>query len=362
MSRRRKIQFQQWIILTLAWLFMAVWINVYDHLVIHSSIAGSVAESYTFFSNLSLNCGGALIGALIGGSFLIFYVNTRFVEKPYGQTILIVFATIIVVMTIITLILSYFFTTLIMKTPVGDPAFTKIYFDYVFDPLNLKDTMIWSFITAMTQFVFQMNTKFGQGTLWNIITGKYRIPREENRIFMFVDLNSSTTIAEQLGAKNYHRLLKDFFAHITNPIVNNIGEIYQYVGDEVVVGWSYENGIRDNHCIQCFFEMKQEIEKKQDYYLNTYGLVPTFKAGIHAGSVIAGEIGIVKRDITFSGDVLNTTSRIQGKCKELDVEVIASSDLLHALPSLKKFLIRELGSMELRGKEQKVALSSVTAL
>jgi adenylate cyclase len=77
-------------ILTLAWEFMAVWINVYDHLTVHSSLAIGPAEEYSFFSNLPLNCGGALIGALIGGSFLIFYVNTRLADKSYGYTIFIV--------------------------------------------------------------------------------------------------------------------------------------------------------------------------------------------------------------------------------------------------------------------------------
>ena len=234
MSRRRKIQFQQWIILTVAWELAAVWINVYDHLTLHTSLAVGPAEGYSFFSNLLINCGGALIGALIGGTFLVFYVNTRLADKPYGQTILIVTLTIIVVMTIITLILSYFYVTEILGVSVSDPSFARLYRNYALDPLNFRDTMMWGTITAFTQFVFQMNIKFGHGSLWKIITGKYRRPKEENRVFMFVDLNSSTTIAERLGTRNYHRLLKDFFANITNPIVDNYGEIYQYVGDEVV--------------------------------------------------------------------------------------------------------------------------------
>jgi adenylate cyclase len=54
---------------------------------------------------------------------------------------------------------------------------------------------------------------------------------------MFVDLLSSTTIAEALGNEKYHNLLHDFYADITNPIIYNKGEIYQYVGDEVIVSW-----------------------------------------------------------------------------------------------------------------------------
>ena len=39
-------------------------------------------------------------------------------------------------------------------------------------------------------------------------------------------------------------------------------------------------------------------------YLQKYNVVPRFKAGAHIGNAIAGEIGIIKRDITYSGDVL----------------------------------------------------------
>lgn len=359
MSRRSQIQFRQWVILTLAWQIMAVWISVYDHMVIHSELSAGVSDSYSFSSNLLLNCGGAFLGALLGGSFLIFYVNTRFTDKSYGYTILVVLLVILITMAFVTLVLSYFYAVNVRHVRFGDPEFRSAFLEYALDPLTLKDTMIWATITAVTQFVFQMSVKFGHSSLWKIITGKYRRPKGEKRIFMFVDLNSSTSLAERLGEKRYHHLLKDFFAHITNPIVDNDGEIYQYVGDEVVIVWSYSKGVTDNHCIRCFYAMKEEIEKRSDYYMHEYGIVPTFKAGIHYGNVITGEIGIIKRDITFSGDVLNTASRMLGKCKELNVEIVASSELLHGLPALDHTNIRELGSIQLRGKEKNVELGTL---
>jgi adenylate cyclase len=154
-------------------------------------------------------------------------------------------------------------------------------------------------------------------------------------------------------------LLKDFFADITNPILDNKGEIYQYVGDEVVIAWKFENGIQHNRCIECFFDMKKEIQKLSEKYMNRYGLVPGFKAGIHCGKVVAGEVGIIKRDITFSGDVLNTTSRIQGKCKEFNAEIIASDDLIKALQLTGKYTTQFLGSIKLRGREKDVELNTL---
>ena len=108
-------------------------------------------------------------------------------------------------------------------------------------------------VVAITQLLLQVNSKFGQGAFWNIIRGKYNTPKEEKRIFMFLDLNSSTAIAEQLGDETYHAFLKDFFADITDPILENEGEIYQYVGDEVVVAWNYEEGKKRFSLPQMFF-------------------------------------------------------------------------------------------------------------
>ena len=360
MSRRRKIQFRQWLILGVAWQFMALWICVYDHLAINSGLSSSPAKDYNFFSNLILYSSVTFVATLIGGSILVFYINPKFANRSYGRSMIAVILCIVHTMAIITVLSAYFYLTMILKKKVMDADFNKAFLDYVCDPLNLKDTLIWSTITAITQFSFLMNTKFGSGVFLKILTGKYRVPKAEERIFMFLDLNSSTTIAENLGEVNYHRLLKDFFAHVTNPIVNNYGEIYQYAGDEVIVGWDLAKGVRNNRCIQCFFEIKKEIEKHRDYYYNTYGLVPTFKAGIHSGNVIAGEIGIIKRDITYSGDVLNSTARMRSLCKEFNVELIASSDLLQHLPLTDQFNIHELGSIELRGKSKKIELSSLT--
>ena len=360
MSRRRKIQFRQWLILGLSWQFMALWFCVYDHLAINSGLSASPAKDYAFLSNWILYSSVTVIATLIGGSLLVFYINPKYANRSYARSIIAVLLCIVLTMTIITVISAFCFLTLILKKSASDADFNKAFVGYILDPLNLKDTLIWSTITAITQFSFLMNTKFGPGVFWKIVTGKYRVPKAAERIFMFLDINSSTTIAENLGEVNYHRLLKDFFAHVTNPIINNYGEIYQYVGDEVIVGWNLAKGVRNNHCIQCFFEIKNEIEKHSDYYFQTYGLVPTFKAGIHSGNVIAGEIGIIKRDITYSGDVLNTTARIRSMCKELNAEFIASSDLLQHLQSTDQFNIHELGSIELRGKKKKIELSSLT--
>ena len=75
---------------------------------------------------------------------------------------------------------------------------------------------------------------------------------------------------------------------------------------------------------------------------------------------MAGEVGVVKRDIVYSGDVLNTTARIQSKCNELGVNILFSEYLLDKLSlSLGSLHSRRIGNMELRGKQQNVDLYTI---
>jgi adenylate cyclase len=354
MKRRTQLQLKQLAVITAAWLIVGLLITIYDHLVLHTGNSQGTATSYSFSLSLAFNLGSAIIGSLLGGSLLVFYVNVKYVDKPYGYTIAVVAVSYILVIMVIISLLGLIAVPLKTGQPLSGASFRA----FILDSSRIKNTLIWSIVVAVTQLLLQISSKFGQGVFGNIIRGKYNTPKEENRIFMFLDMNNSTTIAEQLGNEKYHDLLKDFFADITNPILDNKGEIYQYVGDEVIVAWKYEDGIHNNQCIQCFFDIKKQIEKQKEKYLRNYGLVPSFKAGMHYGNVVAGEVGIIKRDITYSGDVLNTTSRIMSMCKEFKAEIISSADLIAKL-GLGNYSVRPLGSIKLRGKGQELLLSAL---
>jgi hypothetical protein len=62
-------------------------------------------------------------------------------------------------------------------------------------------------VSFMTNFIRQVNKLLGHNALLLFMTGKYHQPVEEERIFMFLDLNRSTTIAEHLGNIRYHHFL-----------------------------------------------------------------------------------------------------------------------------------------------------------
>ena len=266
----------------------------------------------------------------------------------------------IFIISIITFVSAVIPTLMQFEQPFSNPEAKAFFLKQILNTMHLKNILFWALVVAVTYFSVQVGNKFGPGNLWKILTGKYHTPKLEERVFMFLDLKSSTTIAEQLGGEKYHQFLKDVFSDITDPIVRTQAEIYQYVGDEVVVSWSMKHVENKNHYLNCFFAIQDELEQKKEKYMERYGHIPQFKAGAHYGEVVAGEVGIIKRDITYSGDVLNTTARIQSLCNELQASFLISKALYDYIqPNLYEWAVASKGHAKLRGKELEIELFSV---
>ena len=189
-----------------------------------------------------------------------------------------------------------------------------------------------------------MNKKFGPGILLKYVTGKYFNPKEENRILMFFDLKSFTTIAENLSHLLYSKFVQDYFAELTDPILDRKGQIYQYVGDEAVITWEKEDGLQDSNCLTFYYDFIDRLERKRDHFMKLYSVFPEFKAGLHGGKVIVTWIGELKKEIVYIGDVLNTTARIQEDCKRLHKDFLISENLLNKtamLGNIQSFFIEE---------------------
>jgi adenylate cyclase len=208
-------------------------------------------------------------------------------------------------------------------------------------------------------FYAEVSENIGHGVLINLFTGRYHHPTEERRIFMFSDMKASTAIAERLGHVRYFEFLKEYFADVSDAIASHSGDVYQYVGDEIVVSWRLLDGRDAADCIRCLMAMKRDLAKRGEWYRETFGVIPTFKAGLHCGPVTTGEIGVLKKDIIFTGDVLNATARIQALCNELDVDVLISGHLMSHLAPDPEFRVESLGSWELRGREEVVELFTI---
>ncbi len=208
----------------------------------------------------------------------------------------------------------------------------------------------------------QIDASFGPGVLPAMLLGRYRRPVREHRVFMFMDLRSSTKYAEQLGHERYSGMIRDLFSSMDEPIRRYDAEVYQYIGDEVVFTWNAEKGTRDHRCLLFFFAIEDIIRARRDHYLSEYGLVPEFKAGLHLGEVTTVEIGTIKREIAYHGDAVNTAARIQGLCNTMERTVLISDDVLRACGELHNVPVRteDLGSVLLKGKATPTLVHAVS--
>jgi len=127
----------------------------------------------------------------------------------------------------------------------------------------------------------------------------------------------------------------------------------------MIVCWKLKDGLKNNNSIECFFAMKRALVGQKKKYESKFGILPTFKAGLHFGTVTTGEIGSLKKEIIFTGDVLNTSARIQGLCNHFDADLLVSEDLAKILQLPATYAIRSVGDNLLRGRSKTMEIFAV---
>jgi len=220
------------------------------------------------------------------------------------------------------------------------------------DPHLLFALPFFVLVVFSFQFVLQMSRMIGTNVLLYFLAGRYHRPRREERVFLFLDLVGSTRLTERLGSERYYALLRRFVDDLSEPVVTTGGEIYQYAGDEVVITWILERGIRDASCVRCFFSIADAIERGASAYERDFGDVPRFRGGLHGGEVVAGELGDIKQEIVFVGDILNTAARLEEHAKVRGERLVVSGSLLERLTLPDGLRARFLEELTPRGQEQ----------
>ncbi|MFA8341431.1 MAG: adenylate/guanylate cyclase domain-containing protein [Rhodothermaceae bacterium] len=234
---------------------------------------------------------------------------------------------------------------------------------YIDNQLNTFVTYLYfSVVFILYNFLQQIRNRFAPGVLSKIFLGKFYEPKEVQRIFMFLDLKSSTTYAETLGHIKYSELIKNCFNDLTESVLKHKSEIYQYAGDCVVLTWNIKNGLSKDNCFNFFFSFENSINKRKDYYQNKFGLIPEFKAGLNMGSATITEVGEIKKEIAYHGDAINIAARIQDKCGELNSVLLISDTLKDCLKDNNSFNLSFEGSFLLKGKNVESDIYSLSKI
>ncbi|SDQ25960.1 adenylate cyclase [Flagellimonas zhangzhouensis] len=296
-----------------------------------------------------------LVGITMG-AVEVLWLGKRFKSKSFSIKILYKMGFYLLFMLVINLITYPIAASIELGDSVLSEGVWEKFSHYIVSLTFLSTMVSLAFSIFVSLLYSGFSEHLGHNVLLNFFSGKYHQPKNESRVFMFLDMQSSTSLAEQLGHTVYFRFLSDYYNQLSNAIIQYEGEVYQYVGDEIVITWKKEDGLNHANCIRCFYAMKQSLTKKASYFEKTYGVQPAFRAGLHLGEVTTGEIGALKKEIFFTGDVLNVTARIQKLCKKFDEELIVSDDLVNQLTKTKDISFTSLGTMDIEGRAADIAL------
>jgi adenylate cyclase len=340
------------------WIFANVFMGVISHLqTLSMSQMVELPVQNGFGSVLMISIIiGVFYGTLLG--IADYYLDKRFFRRmTLGKIILLKTFISLIVLTLLFAFLRFvlfglFIAPTLKANVVSLTESTWKYFYFI--------CLVFYFVmTIIITFINQVNNKYGPGVLLPILMGKYRNPVEEERIFMFMDLKSSTTIAESLGHIKYSSFIRDSFMDINQVLFPYNAQVYQYVGDEIILSWTIREGLKNLSCVHFYFACEKQFDKKKEYYIKNYGQVPHFKAGLHMGKVTAVEIGEIKRDIAYHGDTMNTAARIQSMCNEYSKKMLVSSYFAEQSNVGSLFVTTTLGNILLKGKTTTVGIVSI---
>jgi adenylate cyclase len=356
----RQTRLREILFLVTFWTLAAFFIVTFEGAVrefqpIRPGLPYSYARDITVVLLVTIGAGTAM------ACFEVLYLSQALRKRPFGTTLLVKTGFFLSCIIVFTTLAVFLIQSGVRGRPPWDAAVLGGVAAYWSSARSVLGVVYWGFVVLFSLFVLQVSEKFGQGVLINFLLGRYHRPKQERRIFMFMDLKSSTTYAEQLGHIRYSRLIQDCFYDLTDVVADHGALIYQYVGDEVVLTWDLYGGIEGGNCIRIFDAYDEALQGRATHYETEYGFVPEFKAGLNAGLVTVAEVGEIKKELAYHGDVLNTAARIQGKCNALGRRLLVSEELRTLVGGRSGYEFTLLGETQLKGKTQPVRIYGARA-
>ncbi|MBY3180626.1 adenylate/guanylate cyclase domain-containing protein [Rhizobium laguerreae] len=236
-------------------------------------------------------------------------------------------------------------------------------------PVSLFDLVIMPFevflyalaVCTMLIFVLRVRELLGREVFLSMLISRYRNPVKEERVFLFIDLVDSTAFAEKHGDLRAQQLLSSLFATFAEPVRRNKGMINDYVGDAAIITWPLARGVKDARCVRCIFDILADIEANAAGWRKNYGQVPKLRAALHGGEIITAEIGVDHHKISYFGDTVNTTARLETLCRSLNRSVLISSELARRIKFPDDISCEDLGTHAVKGRGQALGVMALSS-
>ena len=173
---------------------------------------------------------------------------------------------------------------------------------------------------------------------------------------LIADMESYTGHVAALPVEDAARLTRDFLDCLTRPVLNRSGTLDKYTGDGLVAFWGapLPNPEHADLALEAARDIVLEV-RRFSAARERKGLPPLrVRIGIESGIAMAGDFGSTFRSIyTAVGDSVNVASRLEQLAREFPFDVIVGPG---TAASAKRHVLRPLGDIVLRGKDNPTAL------
>ncbi len=177
-------------------------------------------------------------------------------------------------------------------------------------------------------------------------------------ICLSTDAEHYTSLSERMDPKALGDFMNRYYETVFKPIKDRQGVIANVVGDSVLALWlgsHSDSSLRNEACLAAL-----EIARALHEFNQSLGdlRLPT-RIGLHSGPLLLGHIGAIDHyEYRPVGDIVNTTTRIEGLNKYLGSQILVSGEVVQ---QLKGFLTREIGTFLLAGKSRPLVIHGLVA-
>ena len=187
--------------------------------------------------------------------------------------------------------------------------------------------------------------------------------QEREVTILFADLRGFTTLSEKLGPPELLALLNRYLDRMSAEIEREGGVIDKFIGDAIMAlfGAPVSQGDAADRALAAALAMERALAVL-NAELAAEGRPPlAIGVGVNTARVVAGNIGSHRRlNYSVIGDGVNVAARLQAftRTAEYRTNIITSAATVAAVRT-RKFTIRPLGSVAVKGREGAVEIFAV---
>lgn len=167
------------------------------------------------------------------------------------------------------------------------------------------------------------------------------------------DAERYTSLSESLDPKELGLFMNRYYEMVFAPVKKHRGAVSNVIGDSMLALWVSTNPetTQKNRACLAALEIASAIRKADGPVSDA--MLPT-RIALHSGRILLGNLGAGDHyEYRPVGDIVNTTTRIEGLNKHLGTRILASDEVVGKLGD---FLTREVGSFRFAGKSRPVVV------